>query len=418
MNTFLAIFLLMNVIVLLLIQRGFAPLPLLIGACYIIPGPLIDVGPFSFSALRILIGTGLVRVLIRGERLEGRMNVLDKLMFVWACWALASSCFHKDPSDAIVNRLGLVYDTCGIYFLLRIFCRSLDDVKKMVWYTTIVLIPVAIEMIYENLSFPNLFSRLEGGLGHPLIRGGDVRARGPFAHAILAGTVGAVCLPLMVGLWQKNRKIAFAGIMACVAIILTSSSSGPIMSCLAAIGALFAWRYRNRVRMRTVGWFAVIGYIALDIVMKAPAYYLIARMDLISGSTGWHRARLIESAIEHLSEWWLIGTDYTRHWMPTGVSWSGEHTDITNHYIQLGVFGGLPLMLLFIAILVKGFSLVGQTLSQGADLPHGTRFMIWTLGASLFSHTVTLTSVSYFDQSFLFMYLTLAAIGSSAPGKL
>ena len=146
--------------------------------------------------------------------------------------------------------------------------------------------------------------------------------------------------------------------------------------------------------------------------MQAPAYYLIGRFDLAGGSTGYHRAALIESSIRHLDEWWLAGTDFTRHWMPTGVSWSREHTDITNHYLQMGVTGGLPLMLLFIVILAKGFSYVGRTLRQSGYLPDNNQFMVWALGASLFAHATTFISVSYFDQSFVFIYLALAAIGS------
>jgi hypothetical protein len=163
-----------------------------------------------------------------------------------------------------------------------------------------------------------------------------------------------------------------------------------------------------------------MGYIALDVVMKDPAYFLIARIDLAGGSTGWYRARLIESAFEHLNEWWLAGTDYTRHWMHVAVTWSPNHTDITNHYLQMGVTGGLPLILLFIAILVKGFSFVGQTLRKPGDLPQENLFIIWAFGASLFAHASTFISVSYFDQSFVFLYLTLAAIGSvqSRTGKV
>ena len=77
---------------------------------------------------------------------------------------------------------------------------------------------------------------------------------------------------------------------------------------------------------------------------------------------------------------------------------------------SMGVVGGLPLMLLFIAILAKGFSYVGQTLRQMPESSPQSRFMIWALGASLFAHAATFISVSYFDQSFVFIYLTLAAI--------
>jgi hypothetical protein len=182
------------------------------------------------------------------------------------------------------------------------------------------------------------------------------------------------------------------------------------MSALAAIGALLMWYYRHK--MRLLRWFAVFGYIALDMVMEAKAYYIISRINPAGGG-GWHRARLIESAFKHLNEWWLAGTDYTRHWMPTGVPWTPDHTDITNHYLKMGVIGGLPLMILYIAILAKGFSFVGQILRSPVSLPPKSQFLIWALGASLFAHTVTMIAVSYFDQSFIFMYLTIAAIGSA-----
>jgi hypothetical protein len=217
----------------------------------------------------------------------------------------------------------------------------------------------------------------------------------------------------MVGLWKQNRKAAVAGLAACLSMAFASASSGPVLSALAGIGALLMWPYRQR--MKIVRWVGVLGYIALDLVMKAPAYYLIARIDVASGSTGWHRARLIEASIEHISEWWVGGTDYTLHWMPTGVSWNPDHTDITNHYLHLGVIGGLPLTLLFIAILAKGFSFVGQTLRQSDDLPVESRFFLWAIGASLFAQAATCISVAYFDQSFIFLYLILAAIGSLAP---
>jgi hypothetical protein len=164
--------------------------------------------------------------------------------------------------------------------------------------------------------------------------------------------------------------------------------------------------------MRVIRWLAIFLYIGLDLVMTAPAYYLIARIDPVGGSTGYHRARLIESAFEHLSEWWLAGTNYTRHWMVTGVSWSPDHTDITNHYIQLGVTGGLPLMILFIAVLVKGFFYIGEAVQNAREQNPDAEFFIWALGASLFAHAASCVAVSYFDQSFMFLYVNLAVIAS------
>ncbi|NOR79746.1 MAG: hypothetical protein GQ529_02765 [Methyloprofundus sp.] len=284
----------------------------------------------------------------------------------------------------------------------------MDDIVMLCRITVILLIPLSIEMFSEKMMGHNFFSVFGGVPEIPDIRNGRIRAQGPFAHSILAGTVGAVCLPLVIILWKKYRKTSIAGIAACTAIIFSSSSSGPIMSVLIAIGAMLMWNWRHY--MRFVRRFAILGYIGLDLVMNAPVYYLIARIDLTGSSTSWHRAALIEAAIDHFSEWWLVGTDFTRHWIAYGVPWSANHVDITNHYLVMGVKGGLPLMLLWIAILIKGFSFVGQTLRQETSLPPESRFMMWALGSSLFAHAVTFISVSYFDQSVLFIYLTLAVI--------
>jgi len=149
---------------------------------------------------------------------------------------------------------------------------------------------------------------------------------------------------------------------------------------------------------------AVVGYILLNLVMKAPAYFLIARIDLISSSTGWHRAELIRQAIAHLNEWWFAGTTYTRHWMPYGVSWSKDHCDITNQYIGYGVFGGLPLMLLFIGALWTAFRYVGKFLDRNANGDVGDSWVAWALGAALFAQAASCVSVYYFDQSFIFLF--------------
>ena len=70
-------FLFVNIAALLLLPKRWAPIPFLIGACYMPSDSLIELGPFHFSAIRILIGVGLVRDIMRGERLTNRMNGLD-----------------------------------------------------------------------------------------------------------------------------------------------------------------------------------------------------------------------------------------------------------------------------------------------------------------------------------------------------
>ena len=409
MNVIAIAFAFLNAISLLFLPRRWASLPILVGACYMPIEQSIEIGPLHFSVIRLLIGIGFIRLMVRGERLTGSLNSIDWLMVAWAAWALCSSMFHKDIGGTLINHLGIVYNACGVYFFLRIVCQSIDDVVQLCRLTALLLIPLSIEMLCEKFTGRNIFSVLGGVPEMSAVRDGKIRASGPFAHSILGGTAGAVNLPLMVVLWQQNRKTAIAGIVACFLMVFASTSSGPIMSTFFGIGALLMWYCRQYVHL--LRWLAVMGYIGLDLVMKVPAYWIISRIDLTGSSTSWHRAALIEAAVKHFNEWWLAGTDYTRHWMEYGVGWSPNHIDVTNHYLRMGIDGGLLLMILFIFILVGAFSSVGHMLQQADKLPSATSpFVIWALGASLFSHAASFFSVSYFDQSFVFLYLTIAVI--------
>jgi hypothetical protein len=392
------------------LPRRWAPLPLLIGASYMTLGQQIEFGPFHFTVIRMLVAAGVFRVILRKERMAGGWCSLDRVIVLFGFCAICSSFFHKDLAATLVGRLGLAYDTLGLYFLFRIFVRDTDSILNLSKIVVIALIPIAAEMISETVTGENAFSFLGGVPLASEIRAGKVRAQGPFAHSILAGTVGAVCLPMALLFWKENRKLALIGLMSTCSIIITSKSSGPILTACFAFFGLALWRIRGH--MRLVRWTALLAIVALNITMNAPVYYLIARVDLTGSSTSWYRAALMESAFNHLDEWWLGGTDYTRHWMLTGSAWSEDQADMTNYYLKMGVLGGLPLMLVFICILIIGFVSISKALRLNKNAPVKEQFLIWTLGSILFGHAATMISTSYFDQSIVFLYLVLAAIGS------
>jgi len=398
-----AALLVLTSLVLLVAPKRWAPFALFAGACYMTRGQAINLGPLTFTSLNVLMVIALGRVFLRREW-ANEVNSTDGLMLVWAVWMVASVAFHENPAAQVILRLRYMFEGLGLYFLFRTFCRTREEALNSIALLGLMLVPIAGVMTVEKLTGYNVFSVFGGVSAGSAVRDGMIRAQGPFAHSILAGTIGGVCVPLMVGLWPSRRRTAVLGTWACLTIVLTSGSSGPIMSTMAGCGALFLWRYRNN--MRAVRWAAFAMYLGLELVMNRPPYFLMASVDLTGSSTGWHRARLIQSALQKLGEWWLIGTDYTRHWMPTGVTWSPNHTDLTNHYIALGVLGGLPLMLLFIVILVKAFWSIGGTIH--ADIPERSKFPAWAVGSALFAHVVTCLSISYFDQSILFLYFTLA----------
>jgi len=315
----------------------------------------------------------------------------------------------------LLFRIGETYDIFGMYFISRFLIRSEDDLnmlfKTLVWVFSII----AAAMIYEKLKRYNPFSILGVNI-YTSIRDGKLRCQGPFSNYILAGTVGATSCTWFLTLWKtKARKMVYLGVVSSILITYLSNSSGPIMSLFCLVIGLSAWPYRNN--MKTIKSGIIVGLIVVQLFMNAPIWYLIGRIDLTGSSTGWHRAELIDSAIRHLDEWWIFGTTYTRHWMPTGVSWSPNHTDITNQYIKNGVWGGLITMFLFIFMISSSFGAIGRKIKEVGDKNRKHQVLLWILGASLFSHTITFISVRYFDQSIFYYYLLLALIGYATEEK-
>lgn len=413
MNVAALAFLLTSSIAVVTLRRQWAIVPLLASCCYMTLGQGVELGPVSLPVYRLVLAAGLLRAVFRKEGLIGGLTTLDKLVIAWGVWMVLASFFHKwQPGSGPVYALGFVYNVTLVYFLTRAWCHDLREMMAVVRAVSWLLVPVAVAMTAEHVFERNLFGVLFGGVSEGVYyRDGSIRAQGPFAHPILAGTVGAVCLPLMIGIWQRYRIDAVVGVLVCLAMVLTSSSSGPLMSTAMGVLALFMWFLRDR--LRAIRWTLVGVYIVADISMNRPAYYLISEIDLTGSSTGWHRSRLIEAAFEHLSDWWAFGTDYTFNWMGVAVDEAGQHSDITNYYLWIGVIGGLPAMLLLIAVMWFAFVLTGKSVRNCHSEPGGHRFMIWCLGAGLFAHAGTSLSVAYFDQSMMFFWLNVGLIGST-----
>lgn len=417
MNPFAAVFFVICAIALMTVPRKWAPVALFIGCCYMTMGQGISLGGISLPIYRMLLVVGLLRVMVKGERLTGPKNPIDKLILWWAGWVVLASFFHDwDIGSGPVYAAGYAFNLVAIYFLIRIWCTDLHDVTALLVVIAFLLVPIALEMVSEKITKTNQFS-VFGGVPYSVdIREGKYRAQGPFRHPILAGTVGATCLPLFIGIWKRHRFAGTVGIVAGMGMALTCASSGPIMTAMAGMFAVIMWRFRNLTKAARLA--AVAGYFGLAIVTGEPGYYMMKRIDISGGSTGYHRARLIESAIEHLGEWWLFGTDFTRHWMETGVSFSPNHADITNYYLVFGVTAGLVAVALIIAILIIAFRWVGEVYrAHFEDTPEDS-FMIWCLGAGLFAHATTSISVSYFDQSLVFFWMNVAVISSMYSGHL
>lgn len=209
-------------------------------------------------------------------------------------------------------------------------------------------------------------------------------------------------LPLFAALLHNHgstRALGILGVASAVAITVASASSGPVASFAAAVVGVVAWRLRDF--MREIRRLILLCLIGLDLVMKAPVYALIGRMDIIGGSTGWHRYLLIDAFVKNYRDWFLLGFD-------GAASWGWGLQDVTNQYILEGLSGGIVQMVLFILLIVEAFRAVGLGRRALAEGRGKDSFFVWAVGASLFAHVVSFLSVSYFDQSVVSWYMLLA----------
>lgn len=404
------------VIAQLTLPRKFGFLPLIIAGCHI---GNVEILP-ELTTARVLILIGLIKAMREGPPLWSSKSRLDVAMAFFSVIAICSTLGHEANQwvrSPLMERLGLVLNVLGSYLYGRAYLPDIDSFRRYASLLPLVLIPLAIGMTFEQRTRQNPYHLLGAGGQRATVREGKVRAQGPFRHPILAGTAGASALAFAYLLWYTGRRRrALLATVVCMAIVLASASSGPLAAVAVSAAAVFGWKWRHRLNWAL--WGGVAFAIFYVLYSGRGPWYLMASIDLVGGSTGWHRAFLMDQGFKHLNEWWLCGTDATRHWMPTGVSWNPLQTDITNYYLYLGIMGGLPLMLCLVACLFIAFRALGRRMLQLRMVESPDEMVLWCAGTSIATHALSFVSISYFDQMYILFYVLLGAIPGLVTGAL
>jgi len=270
-------------------------------------------------------------------------------------------------------------------------------------------------MVIENLTGRNVFSALGGVAEITRVRDGRLRCQASFSHPILTGNFGASTAALLGALWlavPARRVLYTVGLLSAAAIVVLSASSGPVLALAAGILGWVLFPMRANFAPLRIG--ALVMVVVLHFVREQPVWQLIARVSSITGGTGYHRFLLIDRAISHFDEWWLLGAT-TAHWQ------MAQPKDITNQYILEGIRGGFAALLAFIVVLVVGFRSCGQSMrvvaksgTLGRRDARRVYLLAYGLGVMLFAHSVAFIGVSYFGQMTSIFYLHLAMISSVA----
>jgi len=375
-------------------------------------GQEIAVAGLHVYFLRILILVGLCRLLMRRESVGLRLVAADKLFLGWVFAGFACE-LMRGPSPAT---FGMLYDVAGVYFIIRILTRTADDILFYLRVLAVLGVVIAVSMTFESVTHRNPFFVFGGVPEFTTQRGDQFRCQGSFRHPILAGTFGATLFPLLVGFWRnvgRGKWLAIAGMIGSLIIIITSASSGPLLTFLAALAGFCLWPMRNTMRFFRRG--VVVLIVGLAMVMNAPVWFLIGKISGLTGGGGYYRSYLIDEFVRHFSQWWLIGTSYTANWAGAGIGEvlvaNPNMVDITNHYIAQGVEGGIVGLGFFLAMIVACFKIVGRFVRGETEPPVG-RILLWAFGACLAAHCTAFISISYFDQINVFWLWLLAVIAT------
>lgn len=379
--------------------RRFFLAPFILAACFMSMDERLDILGLDFTVLRFLILAGLLRLTIRGEVRSIQWNTFDKLIFTWAIAGSLIYIVNYATPQAFIYKSGVIFDCLGIYWLTRQALGEWSDVHqaiKILGFFAIVTAPLIALVTFHDLNIFSIFGG-KGGMYHR----GRFRALGSFPHAIMLGCFWATLLPLFYSEIKANKGKIFyiLALSAAISNVLFSASSTPLMTVLASI--IFWNIYSYRMYGRMIFNSICAGLFILHLIMKAPVWHLIARVDIFSGSTGWHRYNLFDKFIKNYPDWFLTGTENTDKW-GTGLG------DITNQFVLEGVRGGVVTLLLFIIIIFRAVKIPGRMslISTNKEV----KLISWGICISVLSHFVSFWGVSYFGQINMLFYLTLALV--------
>lgn len=387
------------ILMVLFLPRKWLLLPFVMAACIVPSEQRVIIMGLDFTPLRMLVLFGIIRLSITVNKKTLHWNLFDKLILIWMVSGSIIYIIQWRTFGSAIYKSGVMFDCLGLYYIFRRSLTSWNDVFFMIKLFGLFAIISAPLMIYERVTQQSLFSIF--GQATAAFHRGRFRCSGPFPHSIMMGLFWANLLPLFYGCIKTNISKFFycTAIAAATTCVVLSGSSTPVMAVAAIAAFWLIYRFRMYGKEICIGLLFVLT--ALHMAMKAPVWHLISRVNVFSGSTGWHRFQLIDETISHFSEWALIGCKGVEQW---GI-WVG---DITNQYIVEGIGGGLITMLIFIIII----TLAIQIPAKSSLLPQSkqTRWICWALCVSILGHMISFFGVSYFGQIIMLLYLEFACV--------
>ena len=403
-----AVWMLIAIVLILTLPRKKAIVPFLLAIFTIPLGQVVIVGGVHFTMMRILILAALVRAIRLKVKSSGRwfatgFSRIDQVVVLWTVSAFIVITLQWMNTQMLIASLGSLLDALGGYLVLRFFIPDGEALRRTIKVFAVICAILGVSMINEQITGVNVFN-LIGGMDLPveqIVRDGQLRSSGvmgPLGSGVFAG----VLMPLFLWLWtvKKFRMVAYAGLAGATAMLITTHASTPWMSLGAGLLGLSFWALRER--MRIIRWGIALALVALHLVMKAPVWHLISRVDLTGSSSSWHRYTLVNQTIRHFSDWWLLGYRYYDQW-----DW--DMWDTSNLFVAAALTGGLVTLVLVIAVFSRSFGAIG-TARKRVSGDRRQEWFLWCLGSALFACVVSCFGIAFLYQSQILLFALPAFI--------
>ncbi|HEG42980.1 MAG TPA: hypothetical protein ENH94_02915 [Phycisphaerales bacterium] len=298
-------------VVLFLLPRQYFIIPFIVCACFIPADQRLIVMDLDFTPLRILVVIGVLRLLLKGETIPLRWNVLDKLILAWAVVGACVFVIQWMDAKMLVFKCGILFDVIGMYWLFRQSLECWDDVALVFKVLAICCILLAPFVAFERTTGKNLFDVF--GKAETQMRENEYRCQATFSHSIILGSFFATLVPCFIALAKTRRWRYISWFAAGVSVlaVFASASSTPLFVLAFMLMLMLSFHLRRFGKYVLIGVFIMA--LGLHIMMEAPIWHLISRVSAVAGSTGWHRYVLIDNAVSHFHEWAMIGCKSTEH---------------------------------------------------------------------------------------------------------
>jgi hypothetical protein len=370
----------------------------------------VSIGVIDFSSARIVLPALAANVIFRAPHLlkSFRWSLLDTSVVLLFVGQVVSLFFTEPFMRVLENRSGHLLETVMPYFLCRAVLRSKKDLLMLIKTLILISLPLAFFGVVETTTGHNYI-----GSKMPPLRDGHFRAYGTFSVHISFGIFFASVIPLCISLWNQrvwSRVFLVVCICCCMAGLISSWSSGPILALYFSVVFLCSYPIRRAWPILLVAGFALI--VLVDNLSNRRWYEVPTRF-LLSSSTAYYRIELYKEAFGGgMTDHWLCGYGLVANAYSSYKEFPWVHRDMTSIYIKVLAVYGLTGLVPFLIRMVLYYSKLVDAYTKCVG--KADKWMIWCIAATLMGLDSSFLSINCVSKTIHVHHILIAISGSFA----